>query len=425
MTDAGAGAGEVRAARRILLYFVPLTLLIYLVAPEALLDIPTTYMLKNRLHASAAQVSMFRLLTAIPIYCAFVFGLVRDRWNPLGLRDRGLLLLFAPLTALIYGWMAMGHISYGSLLLGMTVAILGFRLVIAAYQGLLALVAQEALMSGRLSTLWNIGSYVPLAIAIFAAGFISEHLTPRATFLIAAGLTLLVALFGLWKPAAVFSHTYDRPEARGLDLVGDLKRLLRSRAVYPAVLVNFLWYFTPGLGTPMQYYLTNQLHTSDALFANYYGIYTLSFVPTILLYGILCTRMRPRRLLWLSACIGVPQMIPLAWVHSGSMALLMAVPMGLMGGLANGAFYDLAMRSCPPGLQGTFMMLVLALIALGYRGSDVLGAWIYGISPVHGFQYCIMAMVGIYLLILPLIALVPRAVTAHADGESPAAAAIG
>ena len=78
------------------------------------------------------------------------------------------------------------------------------------------------------------------------------------------------------------------------------------------------------------------------------------------------------------------------------LTLLMAVPMGLMGGLANGAFYDLAVRSCPPGLQGTFMMLVLALIALGFRGSDLLGSWIYASSPAHGFQYCIAAMIGVY-----------------------------
>lgn len=411
------GTSTARDPRRIFLYFVPLTLLVYLVAPEALLDIPTTYMLKNQLHASAAQVSMFRLLTAIPIYCAVIFGLLRDLWDPLGLRDRGFLLLFAPLTALIYAWMAIGQVSYGGLMLGMIVAMLGFRFVIAAYQGLIALVAQEALMSGRLSTLWNVGSYLPLALAIFAGGYISERMTPRETFLIAAALTALVTLFGLWKPAAVFSHTYDQPEARGLDLAGDIKRLVRHRAIYPAVLINFLWYFTPGIGTPMQYYLTNQLHTSDAQFANYYGIYTLSFIPTILLYGVLCTRIRPRRLLWWSACIGVPQMLPLAFVHSGHMALLMAVPMGLMGGLANGAFYDLAVRSCPPGLQGTFMMLVLALIALGFRGSDLLGSWIYASSPAHGFQYCIAAMIGVYTLILPIIALVPKALTARADGE--------
>lgn len=81
--------------RSIFFYFGALTLLVYLVAPEYLLDIPTTYMLKNRLHATAPQVSMFRLLTGIPMYVAFLFGLTRDLWSPFGRRDRGFFLLFA------------------------------------------------------------------------------------------------------------------------------------------------------------------------------------------------------------------------------------------------------------------------------------------------------------------------------------------
>ena len=65
-------------------YFGWLTLLVYLANPlGTLVDIQTSYMLKNQLHATATEVSMFRLLTAIPAYFAFVFGLMRDLWNPL------------------------------------------------------------------------------------------------------------------------------------------------------------------------------------------------------------------------------------------------------------------------------------------------------------------------------------------------------
>ena len=45
-----------------------------------------------------------------------------------------------------------------------------------------------------------------------------------------------------------------------------------------------------------------------------------------------------------------------------------------MGGIAAAAYYDLAMRSCPPGLQGTLMMMVDGVNQLSYRGGDVLGS---------------------------------------------------
>ena len=94
------------ATSQIFLYFGSLTLLIYLATPSGnLVDIATSYMLKNRLHATASQVSMFRLLTGIPAYIAFVFGLARDLWSPFGLRDRGYFLCFAPIAAVSFLWM--------------------------------------------------------------------------------------------------------------------------------------------------------------------------------------------------------------------------------------------------------------------------------------------------------------------------------
>src|SRR5215467_10661273 len=90
---------------RVFLYFGPLTLLVYLSLPHGyLLDIATSYMLKNQLHATATQVSLFRLLTALPVYLSVLFGFARDLWNPLGLRDRGYFLVFASTSAAIFIW---------------------------------------------------------------------------------------------------------------------------------------------------------------------------------------------------------------------------------------------------------------------------------------------------------------------------------
>src|SRR5580704_9207573 len=276
--------------RPIFFYFGSLTLLVYLVAPEYLLDIPTSYMLKNHLHATAPQVSMFRLLTGIPVYVAFLFGMARDLWSPFGRRDRGFFLLFAPLTAAVFVWMGISRLSYEVLLIGMILAMSSFRFILAAYQGLIALVGQEALMSGRLSTLGSMFYQIALILAAFASGVISENLSPLQTFSLMAVLAASIGVFGLWKPRSVLGHAYDRPQARGSDFRSDVKRLLKHRAIYPAVLISFLWWFNPGLNTPVQFYLTNQLHSSDATYSNFLGVFAISFIPTYLLYGYLCTK---------------------------------------------------------------------------------------------------------------------------------------
>jgi MFS family permease len=404
--------------RQTFLYFGSLTLFLYLATPTGyLLDIQTSYMLKNQLNATAEQIAIFRLFTAIPVYLAFTFGLMRDLWNPFGLRDRGFFLIFAPATAVVFLLLAFAHISYLGLSVGIFLAMLLSRFVVAAYQGLMALVGQEELMSGRLSVLWNIVMSVPYVAGAFASAYISDNLHPKSTFLLVAGFVCCIGLLGFWKPRSVFSRAYDKPQAKGTNLAGDVKRLVKHRAIYPAVLICFLWNFAPGAATPLQFYLTDELHASDAVYSYYNGIFAAAFIPTFLLYGFLCKKVALKKLLWWGTIIAVPQMIPLAFIHSANLALVLAVPIGLMGGIATAAYYDLAMRSCPPGLQGTLMMLVDGVFVLSARGGDLLGSGIYGSSPTHGFLYCVIATTAVYALILPLILLVPKELIATADGE--------
>ena len=404
--------------RRVFAYFGPLTLLVFLAEPvSALLDIATSYVLKNNLHATATQVATFRLVTAIPVYLALVFGLARDWWNPLGLRDRGFLLIFAPLTAAIFTAMAFAPVSYRVLIVGTFLVMLSFRFVAAAYQGLLALVGQEQLMSGRLSVLFNVVSYLPAVGGAFLAGYVAEHVTPAKTFLLMAGLSLLIAGFGVLNPRAIFRHVYDQPLARRTTITNDMKRLVRHRAIYPTVLIMFVFQFSPGTYTVLQYHLTNDLHASDAVYGYWYGIWSIGFMPVFLGYGYLCQKLPFRKLLWWGTLLCIPQMLPLAFIHSITSALWLAIPMGLLGGIVVPAIYDLAMRSSPPGLQGTMMMLIAGVNFLAQRGGDLVGTWIYGSSSTHGFLYCALATVASSALILPLISLVPAGLIATADGE--------
>jgi len=410
-TDGGTGQTYV--------YFGLLTLLVYLTAPnQYLIDITTSYMLKNNLHSSTMQVSVFRLLTAIPIYLSFIFGFMRDLWNPFGLRDRGYFMIFAPVVAAVFVWMALSHLTYQGLFLGMFLVMLSSRFISAAYQGLLALVGQERLMSGRLSALWQIVSSLPIVAGAFASGWMAEHLRPSQTFLLLALLAGLIAVTGFWKPTAVFKDTYERPQARGSDMVGDIKRLFRHKAVYPAVLLIFMFQFAPGSNTPLQYYLTNHLHASDAIYGDFQGIFAASFIPVFLLYGWLCKRFSLDKLLFWGIVITIPQMVPLAFIHSANGALWAAAPIGAMGGIAAAAIFDLAMRSCPPGMQGTLMMMVEAGNLLSTRGGDLLGSWIYGSSPTNGFLYCVIAITVVYALMLPVLRLIPRELLVTADGEA-------
>jgi MFS family permease len=411
-------ADDSGATRAVALYFGPLTFLIYLVNPiNQLLDYATTFILKDQLHVGATQVSVYRMVIGLPVYVAVIFGLTRDLWSPLGRRDRGYFIIFGAMTAGILACLGLAKLSYGVLLAGMFLAMLSFRFVNAAFLGLMALVGQEKLMTGRVAALWSAVQFVPLIAGALGGGYVAEHVSPRATFLGIAALTLLIALFGLWKPRAIFAHAYDRPEARGSDLMGDIRRLVKHKAIYAPVLILFMYQFAPGSNTPLQYYLTDQLHASDAVYAEYNAIFLAAFIPVSIAYAWLCKRFTLRSLLLWGTILTVPQMIPLALIHSPAAALMVAAPIGLMGALAAPAYYDLAIRSCPPGLQGALMMLIDGAFFLSYRGGDVLGSAIYAASPRYGFIWCVALTTLVYALILPALLLAPRSVTSTREGE--------
>ncbi len=250
-----------------------------------------------------------------------------------------------------------------------------------------------------------------------ASGYVTEHLTPRQIFIVAAALTGIISLIGFWKPRAVFARLYVDPQARGADLLGDIKRLVRHRAVYPAILIMFLFNLIFVPSTPLQFYLSNHLRAPDAIFADFTAINLVSFVPTILLYGFLCKGVSLKTLLKWATVVALFQTLPLVLANSPNLILVAAVPMGLASGLGQAAYIDLAMRSCPAGLQGTLMMLVTGAWVMALRGGDVLGSWIYASSPEHGLLYGILTGTAATALILPVLLLIPKDVIATADGE--------
>jgi predicted MFS family arabinose efflux permease len=225
-----------------------------------------------------------------------------------------------------------------------------------------------------------------------------------------------VAIYAAWKPRSVFDnvHTEQGTDAHPLK---DLRRLVRHWPIYPALLIWLLWNFAPGAVTPLQYYLQNTLHAEDAQWGQWNAIFAASFIPTFMVFGLLCRKFPLKTLLWWGTVVAVPQVVPLLFIHSVTGALIAAVPIGLMGGVATAAYLDLIIRSCPRGLQGTMLMMSGGLYWIASRFGDVLGTNLY--DYYGGFAACVIAITVVYALILPTLLLVPKRLIATADGQIP------
>ena len=117
----------------------------------------------------------------------------------------------------VFALLALLPVSITALYVGMLAAMVAFRFIAAAYQGLLALLGQERQMSGQLTVLWQTVQYIATLGAGFAGGWSAQLLSPSGTFAAIALVILPMAFFGWWKPDGVFRRTYDAPEAQGSD----------------------------------------------------------------------------------------------------------------------------------------------------------------------------------------------------------------
>ncbi len=278
-------------------------------------------------------------------------------------------------------------------------------------------------MTGQISAVWNIFASIPTVGALLIGGTLSGMLegrnadeAARILFLVGAAIMATVAVYAAWKPRSVYDNVRTEHGTTAHPLK-DVQRLVRHWPIYPALLIWLLWNFAPGSATPLQYYLQNTLHATDAQWGQWNAIFAASFIPTFMVFGLLCRRFAPKTLLFWGTVIAVPQMVPLLFIHSMTGALIAAVPIGLMGGVATAAYLDLIIRSCPQGLQGTTLMMSSSLFFIASRFGDVLGTNLY--DHYGGFSVCVIAITVVYALILPTLLLVPHHLTATTDGQTP------
>jgi hypothetical protein len=412
------------ARQRIFLYLGVLIFLLAFGAPfGGLIDIPVSFFLKNKLQLNAHELADFRLVSSIPLYLSCVFGFIRDTWNPFGMRDRGFMLLFSGITAGLYVFFAFIPITYLTLLLGIMLLTSSFLFVVSAQNGMTSMIGQQHAMSGQISAVWSIFGSLPTIGALLFGGTLSELLensnadqAAHTLFLVGAAIMASVAFYAAWKPKSVFDNVREEHGAAAHPLK-DLKRLVRHWPAYPALLIWLLWSFAPGAATPLQYYLQNTLHAEDIQWGQWNAIFVASFIPTFMMFGLLCRTFPLKSLLLWGTIVAVPQVVPLLFIHSVTGALIAAVPIGLMGGIASASYLDLIIRSCPWGLQGTTLMMASGLYFVASRFGDVLGTILY--EYYGGLAICVIAITVVYAMILPTVLLVPKRLIAAPQRQTP------
>jgi len=270
------------------------------------------------------------------------------------------------------------------------------------------------MMSGRMSTTYNLlASGIPM-LALYGGGWLTA-LLPWRSLLVTIGLTYFaLGLVAIWKPSEVFDRI-SSGGGRSLDKTwGDVRLLMRHRGFWLAVAIWGLWAFSPSGPTPLMFFLTDTLKMNPIQYSTFNAIFNGAALPTILLFGFLCKRFSLWRLLLLSTIIGIPQWMPVMFIHSPIQSYVVAAVIGLAGGLASTAYYGLLFRACPEELAGTGMLMAGSVSVIVVELGNVLGGFIY---QKWGFAGCAIITTVAYVFLLPLCYMLPRSLVQPHDDE--------
>jgi hypothetical protein len=131
-------------------------------------------------------------------------------------------------------------------------------------------------------------------------------------------------------------------------------------------------------------------------------------------YGVLCTRVPLRRLLWWAVAINVFPGFLFLLISGPVVAVIVSLIVGAVAGFANVALFDLLRRSCAWGLEGSGTALGASAFGIAGMAGDLLGAWLY---EQGGFVLCLVLDALATVAIFPVLRFVSPATVATPDGE--------
>jgi MFS family permease len=403
----------VNARRSVGLYFGLLAVTGGLADPSGgLVDLPILFLLKDTLGLNPTTVAIYGAVAVAPRHVGFLFGLLRDRWQPRG-GDRTYFAAVAVVVTALYLWLAWASLSFAGLLAAVLAIAIAFQVFDTASQALATIVAQRRLMTGRLSALMEIVDNAVSVVAMLAGGWLISRSTPSVIFMVAAAISAVILLQSFWAPRAVFAIESPPPiEPPGFSAMGSL---FVHPAFWPTLAVLALYNFSPGWGTPYFYYLTSHLGLSGEAFgASRAATYAAGAAAT-LVYSYLCVRVSLKQLLWWAIALNVFPGFLFLLVNSPSQAIVVSALTGFLTGFGNIAVFDLLMRSCPRHMEGTASMIGFSVFGIAGSVGDLLGASAY---QSVGFVSCLVLDAVATVCIVPLLAKLPTSVVSGKDGET-------
>jgi MFS family permease len=232
--------------------------------------------------------------------------------------------------------------------------------------------------SGRfVNQQWLWFNFAAMGAAILG-GQLVQRLPP------ASALHAAAAIVAVAPAAVVFGTIFLIPEKKtNIDvraLRGTFRGLLaalKKRELWIVGIFLFLYYFSPGLSTPLYYVMSDDLKFSQSHIGLLGSISSAGWIVGALLYRPLFGDVTSKRLLQLSIALGTVTTAAYLLLSNETSAAILSFCSGFSAMLATVATVTLAADYCPPRSEGFSFAVMMSLINLANASADIVGSFFF------------------------------------------------
>jgi MFS family permease len=338
---------------------------------------PLNYYLKQTFGWTPVQVTAYLTILNLPWIIKPVYGIVSDFLPLFGYRRKAYLVIANAAGAAAYCWVtqitAPGQLVFVLLLTAYAMAISSTLCGAILVENGQRFGASDAFVNQQ--WLW-------FNIAALASGFIGgqlvERLSPSSALHAAAAITAIAPL------AVVFTTWFliNEPKSR-IDLA-EMKKTFASllaafslRELWFVGTFLFLYYLSPGLGTPLYYHMTDDLQFSQEYIGILGSISSGGWIVGALLYRKFLKGITARTLLNLSILLGTLTTAAFLLLLDEATAAFINFFSGFAGMIAFVATLTLAADYCPQRAEGFAFAALMSITNLSAALSDNVGSFLY------------------------------------------------
>jgi predicted MFS family arabinose efflux permease len=368
---------EQQAVRRLLVFFALVYVVEGLGQIVGLIAQPLNYYLKEVHGWTPVQVTAFLTVFNIPWIIKPVYGLISDFVPLFGYRRKSYLVVANLLAVGGYLW-ATQLTEPSDLLLALMLTAYAMAISSTLCGAVLVENGQRLHESGTfVNQQWLWANIAAMAAAIIG-GQLVQHLAPSAALHVAAAVVSVAPFAVIFGAVFLIAESRTSINVEGMRSTLDgLKASFKRRELWVVAAFIFLYYFSPGLSTPLYYHMTDELKFSQGYIGILGSISSAGWVVGALLYRRFFGNLTLKNLLNLSIALGTVATAAFLLLFNEAAAAIINFFAGFAAMLATVATLTLAADYCPPRAEGFAFAVLMSIINLATTVADNVGSYLY------------------------------------------------